>query len=235
MPACRTSNLAFEHRRQGGRVRQLVRDDLHGHAHAARSGQIGDLLEAADGRRPIIVARDLSGGWGSQMHHQHIERNPLRELQRGIRFPDGRLAPLPIVHSVRVGRRPLVPASEEIRDRRMDAVERQPGFREPLFQEVDRRFVPIVEMTARGEELDGLEAVSSHLRQVVPLQTAVVIEVCGNAETHARSVDCRDDQGTADCTTTGKSFRGITAGPEGPALQGPGQQTMQSRASEICT
>ena len=73
-------DLAFEHRRQGGGVRQLVRDHLHGDAHAARSGQIADLLEAADRRRPMIVARDLSGCWGSEVHHQHIERNPLREL-----------------------------------------------------------------------------------------------------------------------------------------------------------
>ncbi len=132
----------------------------------------------------MIVACDLSGCWGAEVHHQHIERNPLREFQRPIRFPDGRLAPFPVVHGVRVVRRPLIPAPEEIGDRRMDAVERQPGFREPLLQEVDRRFVPIVEMTPRGKELDRLEAVSRHLRQVVPLETAVVIEVRGNAETH---------------------------------------------------
>ncbi len=45
-------DLAFEHRRQGRRVRQLVRDDLHGHAHAARSGQlqISSRLRTADAR-----------------------------------------------------------------------------------------------------------------------------------------------------------------------------------------
>ena len=123
-------DLAFEHRRQGRRVRQLVRDDLHGHrtprapARLRRSPR-GCGPPTPDDCRPrplceVGVPRcttsTSNGIRSASFSAVSVSRTAASRA-------------LPVVHRVRVGRRPLVPLREEIRDRRMDAVERQPGFR----------------------------------------------------------------------------------------------------------
>jgi hypothetical protein len=120
------------------------------------------------------------------MDDEDPEWNQPGDLQRGFSLQNRLLAPGGIADGVRVGRRPVITRAEPVRDRRMDAVQRQPGVSQPFPERSDRAFVAVVEVAARREQLDALEPVRSNLREMVPVELLVVIEVCGNAEMHAR-------------------------------------------------
>ncbi len=66
----------------------------------------------------------------------------------------------------------------------MQAVQHQAGLLQPSLQRLDRRAVAVIEVRPRCEQLDRLEAVDGDLRQMVPAQPLIVIEVRRNAELH---------------------------------------------------
>ena len=93
-----------------------------------------------------------------------------------------------------------IAGAELLGDRRVHAAQRQAARRQPVGQRVDGGRVAIVEMTARREQLDLLEPVAGDLRQVLPVEPLVVIEVRGNPELHVLS-GVYGGSRTSDCTT----------------------------------
>ena len=81
----------------------------------------------------------------------------------------------------------MIAGAELLGDRRVDAPQRQAARRQPVGQRIDGGRVVIVEMAARREELDLFEPVAGDLREVLPLEPLVVIEVRGNPELHVLS------------------------------------------------
>ena len=68
-------------------------------------------------------------------------------------------------------------AREALPDRRVHAVQLEPRFREPLLQIRDRRRIVVVEVRARGKQLDPLETVGPDLAEVLPAEPMVVVEM----------------------------------------------------------
>ena len=97
------------------------------------------------------------------MDDQDAERNPPRDVQRALRFLHRARPPVPIRACQRERRAPAA-ADEALGDRRVDPVQIETRLRQPLLQVGDCGRIVIVEVRPRGEELDGLEAVSRRSR-----------------------------------------------------------------------
>ena len=149
-------------------------------------GQPLQLLDAAPRgvaavRRSPAIARLRPRQ--AEMRHQHRDRNPPRDVQRALGFghrPRARVAD----RRSRVEQRPLpAAAGEALGDRRVHAVQLEPGLGQPLLQVGDGRRVVVVEMRPRREHLDRLEAVRRDLEQVIAASAAD----CGRGASTSRT------------------------------------------------
>ena len=117
----RRLGVALQQRDQRGRRRQRVRNHLEGDAHAQRLGVPADLLDAARGRRAIVVPGAGLRLGRPQVDDQDAERNPPGDGQRRGRLVDRRLAPGGVCRGIRERsaptdpRRRTVPLSERAR------------------------------------------------------------------------------------------------------------------------
>jgi len=176
--------VPFDHRDERGGVRDRVRDHLERHADANRFGQPADLLDAAEGRGAAVLAPLHRRR--AEVHDEDARRDLPRDVQRGVHLPDRRLPLAVVTDPDRDRRPPLVAGRHALDDRRMDAVQREPRFLQPVAELRDRRGVVIVEVRPRGEHLDRFEPVRRDVREVRPAQPLIVEQVRGNAELHGR-------------------------------------------------
>ena len=69
-----------------------------------------------------------------------------------------------------------------VRDRRVNAVERQAGLRHPLLKIGDSRRIVIIEMRARCKHFDCFEPIRCDFEQMVARQSLTVVQVCRHPE-----------------------------------------------------
>ena len=142
-------------------------------AHAERRGQPLQLLDAAPRARrgccrpaPGCCVRGRPRCTTSTLNG-----NPPRDVQRVLGFGDRLRARVGVGARERQRRAPAA-ADEALGDRRVNAVQLEPGLRQPLLQVGDRRRVVIVEVRARREQLDRVEPVRRDLQQVLAARAA---------------------------------------------------------------
>ena len=107
MPASRDSRSRSSSATSAAGVGQRVRDHFERDADADRLGQPADLLDAAEGRRAVVVPGACFDSRRPQVDDQDAERNPPRDGQRRVRL----VAPPPgasrrLLDGVRERRRP---------------------------------------------------------------------------------------------------------------------------------
>ena len=137
------------------------------------------------GRGTAVVAVARGRGWCSEVHHGETKWNLASDTERRLRFVHGSLSLRIVAERSRIDRAPLA-GRESISDRCVNTVEPYTGFHQPLPQLRDGFGVVVVEVGASGKQLDRLEPIGGHLRQVLPTQTLIVIQMRGDAEVHNR-------------------------------------------------
>src|SRR5205823_1737204 len=124
-----------------------------------------------------------------------VRRYATRDLQRRTRLAYGGLPLRLIADGARENRAPLIAGRQAIRNRRMNAVQREGRVRQPLDEQRDRRRVVVVEMTARREHFDRLEPVRCDGREMIAAESLVVVQVRRDAEAYGhsrRQCECRN-------------------------------------------
>ena len=140
-------------------------------------GEALELLDAAPrGVAAVFRRRRLLRSRQAQMSDQHLDRNPARDVERVLGFGHGMCPRVGI--DARDRQRSLpAPGDVTLSNRCVDAMQLETRLRQPLLQIGDSRWVVIIEMGARREDLDGLETMRRDLDQVIPAQPQIVVEV----------------------------------------------------------
>ena len=160
--------------------RQLVRHHFHRDLHAERLRQPLQLFDAPARGRARVLHADLGiprlRSRHAEMRDEHRNGDAPRDVQRPLGFAHRARTRVRI--RARDRERPApAPAAEAFGNRRVNALQQQARFGQPLLQVGDRRRVVIVEMRPRREHLDQLEAMRRDLQQVIPGQPLAVVEV----------------------------------------------------------
>src|SRR4029453_1344203 len=178
--------IPLDHRNQRLGGRQIVGNDLQPDPNSQSFGEAADFVGAAERRRLVVVARVTPVRRRAEMHDQHVERNPCRDLQRGFCFADSLVTAAAVGERVRETFPPLA-VRQTRRYRRVHAAQHQSRLEEPLTQLSDCRVVVIVEMASRCEELDRLEAERRNFSEMIATEPLVVVQVRTDTETHTYS------------------------------------------------
>src|SRR5687768_12160437 len=110
------------------------------------------------------------------MYDEEFERNDFRDVQRSRHLMHGGFARVAITHGRREA--PLsASVGEHVRDWRVNRVQNDSCFGEPVFQRSNRGAVVIVEVTSRRKYLDGFKSAYRDVDQVRLLQPLFVIQV----------------------------------------------------------
>ena len=189
MPTSGLVEIVFDEVHERAGARQLVRNHLD--ARAARRAAAAVARSASMLRRAGVAAvrrrrRGLRRG-SPRCTTSTVDRNPPRDVQRALGFGDARARARPRRRSRAISGPPQRPPSNALADRRVDAVQLEPGFGQPLLQVRDRRRVVVVEVRARREHLDRLEAVRRDLEQMIAAQPLAVVEVRRHPELALRA------------------------------------------------
>ena len=173
-------DVLFDEMHERAGAGQLVRQHFHGDSHPERLRQPHQLLDAAPRRRARVLWADLRiprlVARHPEVRDQHRHGDAPRDVQRPLGLAN-RPRPRAGVDAGDRQRPAPAPAGELLRDRRVDAAQLEAGLGQPLLQVGDRRRVVVVEVRARGEDLDQLETVRRDLQQVIPGQSLIVEEV----------------------------------------------------------
>ncbi len=165
-----------------GRTREGVRHHFEGDAHVHIARQGDDLFHTAPrGIRLVVTGWRRLAVWNAKVHDEVFVRNPCSHLQRGVRLRDRRFPPCFITR--RDGKRsdPLA-LPDCINDGRVHRMELETQIGEPFRELVRRARIPIVEMGARGEHLDRLEAVPGDIGKVLAGQPRFMEQMRGDAK-----------------------------------------------------
>src|SRR6185369_9930213 len=102
----------------------------------------------------------------AQMNDECLERDPPADMQRTFGFGDGAFT----LAGIGAGER-------AVDDRSVDGDQLEAGSGDPLLKIRDTRGVVVVEVQARGEQLDDLEAMGGNFKKMIAPEPSLLIEV----------------------------------------------------------
>ncbi len=180
----RQVQIVFDHLHQRLGRRQVVGNHLERKADAQRLRDRVNLLDAAPGLVPVVVgSRRILGGGQAQVHDQVVVRHRSRNLHGRDGFLHGQLTRGKVGRGIRVSR-PPAGADHALDNWGMDRVQPHAGRVEPPAEIRNRCGMVVVEVAARGKQLDPVETVLGHVAEMLLAEPMAVKEVGRDAELH---------------------------------------------------